>query len=704
MLKSTPWRRYALYLSLSSLFLLGGCTTRPVPAQTPEANSPPAEAQPPALPVEPANTPLPELGGSVEVSALQALAATSNRVELRLLLVSPTENDAGLAALEALCDQIGIPFETLIATKETLNEARLLTANGDGRYQGVFLTNNQLVYNDDGTYQSAFGADEWNLLWSYERDFGVRQVSLYTFPGTYPEDYGVRVAGYKSTNDAPYPATLTQAGQSVFAAPKQGVVIPIRYAYTYLAAVEPGGVAAEPLITDAAGNALAVTSTAPDGRERLALTMAHSPYLLHTELLGYDLVRWVTRGVFLGERRFYLGLDEDDWFASTDKWNADLHALDGEYRLTAEDVIATKAQQEALRREYPVAASSQPFTFTMAFNGYYADPSAPADCPTDTNPITSPDPLTSVTRCLANDFYWVNHTYTHTVMDAPTSYSTAKNEIAKNKRLARNIGLTSTRGYYAGSLVSGEISGLGWYAPNGVGNKIDFGLEASNRAFLQAARDQGVRYLASNMSVKSHEPDCWGCGTPHPLEPSILLVPRWPTGMFYSTTTPTDLLDAYNRVYGPQGSAPYFDHDLTYDEFLDVDTDIALYHVMTGSPYQHYQHVTNLREYAPGHSLSYDWAERLVEKYSRFYDLPLLTLTWKELGQRVAERTSFRNADATGVWDKTTNRVTLTARNGGVVFATGMNLGARETYGGQTVSKRTFKAGEIRTYRVEGRE
>ena len=210
MLKSTPWRRCLIFTTVSLLF---GCNT--VPFSTAERVETEIPSVPsPALPTEPADTPLPDLGGSVEVATLQPLTTTSNRIELRLLLVSPTENDAGLAALAALCDQIGVPYETFIATREPLTETRLLNENGDGRYQAVFLTDNQLVYND-GTYKSAFDADEWNLLWRYERDFAVRQVSLYPYPGSYPEDYGVRVAGYKNTNDTVATKTLTTTSSKI---------------------------------------------------------------------------------------------------------------------------------------------------------------------------------------------------------------------------------------------------------------------------------------------------------------------------------------------------------------------------------------------------------------------------------------------------------------------------------------------------------
>lgn len=646
------------------------------------------EPQPPVLPIEAVTTPLPALRGTVKVTTglrTQAIAA-SGRVEMRLLVLSPTVTDPGLEAAKTFIDQVGIPYEVLIASTDNLSEAKLVNANGDGRYQGIILTDGALAFNGG----SALSADEWNLLWAYERDHKVRQVSLYTFPGTYPEDYGIGFTAAQDTTNANYPIKLTSAGESVFSSLKSGVSIPVRYAYTYLANLDGSfGTTATPLLTDNSGNIVAVTSTSTDGRERMALTMAHNPYLLHSQLLGYDVLRWVTQGVFFGEKQYYLGLDEDDWFTATDKWDASVGRINGTYRLTAGDAHASAAQQAKLVRDYSVVRnSSYPFAYAMAYNATSSNPNAYYSC--DRN-VRSVDPLSSATKCLQSKFYWVNHTWSHEYMDAPLSYGDAYNQIYWNQYASYYwFGLDRYgRGDYS-TLVTGDISGLGWYNPNGpdgAGGKVDFGLEASNQNFLRAARARGVRYIASNMSVKSHEPDCWGCGIYHPLEPSILLIPRWPTNVFYSVTTPTDAMDAYNKVYGPAGSAPFFDRDQTYSEFLNFETDIALYHMLTGTPYPHYQHVGNLREYAPGKSLSYDWTDALLNKYSAYYNLPVLSLSWRDLSLRVTYRTSFMNANVKGIWDRNTGRITVTTGNSGWVYLTGARYGSSWQYGSATVSR-----------------
>ncbi len=697
-------RRAPLRLVFMALLLsvLASCS---VPLQTPAKPTPldphvlgHLNLTQPALPTPTVQQPAPALKGSV-APRLGTLAFTpSSRVELRLLVVSANAADSSLSAVTTLLDTMGVPFETLLAEQDTLTEARLVAANGDGRYQGVVLTDGGLGYFDGQNWVSAFSDDEWHLLWDYESAFKVRQLTLTGFPGTNPEDYGLRVTGYQDTTNAPYPVALTSAGRDVFKSVQPLAQVPLRHAYTYLAGLETAtGVTATPLLQDAAGNTVAALSPSQDGRERLILTTAQSPYLVHTQLLGYDLVDWVTQGVFLGQRKAYLQVDVDDWFSTSDRWNPDTLTNDEDvFRMSASDALATLTQQTALRNRFPLARD---FKYVQAFNGAYADLKAPASC--DPN-ASSPDPLTSVTRCMAADTYWLNHTYHHDDMDF-TSYITSKLEIASNHNVAKSLGLNAAGTYRSRSLLTGGHSGLGYYYDAAQGKWVEGGLTASNQALLDAAYASGVRYMGSNYSLQSNRGSCASCGVRHPLKPGIMLLPRFPTNVFYNVTTPDEALSEYNYIYGPHGVAPYWSHDLSYNEFLDAETDIALYHLLSHSPYPHFFHQANLKEYVSGRSLVYDWLERLTERYSELSAVPLVTMKWDDLAKSVDRRTSFAEAGAAGVWDRASGRVTLRAENGGYLLATGVAFGSRELYAGEVLAQRKFAPGEARTYRVAAR-
>lgn len=635
-----------------------------------------------------------ELAPLEQGAVLETLAAPSGRLEMKILILTAADDDSDLNAAKNFLDEIGIPYDVLNARNEDLTTAKLASSNGDGNYYGIILAEGGLQYESNGTYPSALSNAEWDILHQYERDYKVRQLTMYTngkvWSGKMIEDYGIKTVGYADTTNQPHNAKISQAGRSIFANVKSSAIIPIRYAYTYLTELDSAsGVNATPLITDNAGKVLAVLSPSADGRERLALTFANNPYVIHAKVLSFDLINWLTKGIYLGDKQYYFGLDQDDWFAPTDTWDANIHAINGEYRLTAHDAKNAVDQQNTLKNRYSfVRKSRYPFAYTMAYNASFSNPRAGYSCSEN---VHSVDPLSSITKCIQPKFYWVNHTWSHEYMDW-TSFWESYKQIYWNQyasyywfKFHRH-----RRADYA-TLVTGDISGLGWFNPAGPddpGLKQDLGLYRSNKKFLRAARYRGIRYVAGNQSVKSLEPDCKGCGIYHPLERSILIVPRWPHNIFYASSRPVDQMDAYNAYYGPNGKKPFFDHDLSYDEFVDFEANIALGHLLSGQQYSHYGHVGNLRDYGNGRSLSYDWVKATFDKYDKYFDLPILSLSWRNVARRTAYRTSFMKSGAKAIWDTKKNTITITTDRPALVYISGLHTGRRSwTYGKTAISR-----------------
>ena len=289
-----------------------------------------------------------------------------------MLILTAGTGDADLSTAQTMLGQAGVPYDVIDPSQTPLTVGSLVAADGSGKYQGVILTTGNLSYEaSPGVYQSALDWAGWNLLWQYEQDYAVRQLSLYTYPSAWPEDYGLRDAGAASGSASP---KLTSAGQNVFTDLKAATPLPIRNAYNYPASVvSVPDVTTTPLLTDSAGRVLAATSVTA-GRERLALTFAQNPYLLHSSLLGYSLTNWLTKGVHLGEYQRFNNLDIDDWFLDGDVFDAVTKTLQPDaFRISASDALALPAQQTALRNSFPVAST---FQFHMMFNGGGAVPSA----------------------------------------------------------------------------------------------------------------------------------------------------------------------------------------------------------------------------------------------------------------------------------------------------------------------------------------
>src|SRR5690606_41026595 len=106
--------------------------------------------------------------------------------------------------------------DVLHALSPQLTAESLVGPDGVGRYNAILLTNSMLLYQDSGgNFVSGLTGDEWNVLWAYERDFGVRQATLYASYGTFPEDYCLRARTEGTVGEPGITARLTATGAAV---------------------------------------------------------------------------------------------------------------------------------------------------------------------------------------------------------------------------------------------------------------------------------------------------------------------------------------------------------------------------------------------------------------------------------------------------------------------------------------------------------
>ena len=619
-------------------------------------------------------------------TATPAATPATTSVALRALVIAVDGDDFGLPTWKTTLDRVGAAYDVLLSRTTPLTAASLVRPDGVGRYDAVLLTNASLLYQDNGGYVSGLDGTEWNTLWAYERDYGVRQAVLYGSNGTFPEDYcltGVSEGGVGSTV---LNTTLTAAGAQVFDYLKAAASIPVQQSYVYRNAVT-AGCAATPVLT-AGNDVLGVQSTSTDGRERLELTFTNNQYLLQSDLLVYGLFRWASRGLFLGEQRHYLDVDVDDWFNTADERSPDgTINSDPGWSMSAHDAYNAYLQQQATRRQYPLASALR---LGLAYNGGDADLTAGRTC----SPNGTVDQLTATTRCLAGQFNWINHSVTHPKMNF-TDYATSYAEITDNLTIAQQLGLRVDRTVFK----SPEYSGLGTYNPdpnNDIDPPTDYGLMASNPAMLQAAVDAGVKYLHGNMSFPSQVPACFDCGTVHPMQPSLTIVPDWPTNIAYFSTTPDEETSFYNYLYAPGGKFPFWPTALTYPQVISAETDIALGHLTSGSVYTHTFHIANLRDYGGGRTLLFDWVASRLGKYSSYYNVPVLTPGWPGIAQYATARNApfaELSAGVDAVYNRSANTVTVSSPAAGTVTVSGARTAGFTTYGTDVSASLTLTAG-----------
>jgi hypothetical protein len=679
---------------------LPSAATQPAPIERRTATDGPELAR--AVTPKPARNPL--------LKALGVPNGAPTRVKLKLLLLAATQDESGLSALQTFLGQIGVPFDTLIATQTDLTPQYLEAEPGLGNYNGVILTTAGLSYFDGNGWASALDAGEWSLLRQYEADYKVREVQYYSFP----DGAGTGMSWNSMASASANTMTLTADGRNVFPYLKTNAQIPLKDTYTYFGT--PVG-NAKALLTTPEGT-VAASTTWPDGRESLALTMAHNYYLLHSSVLTYGLVRWVSRGVFLGEKKMYYSSHIDDFFLGNDVWNTTLKRNDLTFRMRPTDLQSTVNWQNAFRTAYPQFSS---FKLEMFYNGLGFQPRAASNCNPSANSI---DPLTSKTKCLKRNFFWGNHTYTHIFITNPLhagpystfppdpnnpaqsfdsfSLSVMNYELSENLKISGITGLNlNPNDFDSGTLVTGSHSGIGYYdytpednvggPPDIAASKINEGKSRTNPNLIEAMKANNVRYLGSNTSAPTLNPSCTSsaedCNQNNPSfntgpmlslpnlpQNDIMLVPRYPVNIFYNVDTVERNVDEYNYIFADFWAQFGRTTPLTWEEILELETDTAFNHITSGSMNPHYFHQINLR-FENGSSLISLFTDRLAQKYAAMFELPVLTLKMTQIGDRMRARAAYNASGATAVWNKTTGTVTVTATSNAQIPLTNPSLG-----------------------------
>lgn len=610
------------------------------------------EAKLPHIKTKPQAAPSNIKAGSLVDEELQG-ANLVDPIDLKILVISADGSESDYLAITTFLKQIGIPYDTLIATQKTLTRDMLWDGGVHGYYQGIILTTGNLAYDaGGGNWMSAFDDEEWRTLWEYESIFGIRQVTAYTFPYGPPDNYGLNLIAYTDTASQPLQTNLTAEGERVFPYLNPNNPITIRHAWTYLAKVISDA-ETTPLITTSDGYAIASVHRYQDGRENLTVTAANSPFLMHSMLTYYGIINWVTKGLFLGERHVNICAQVDDLLIDNDIWDtsalSDMTGLT--YRLNRNDFLASVRWQNTLRASNSNFSS---FMLEMAFNGEGA------------SGIYRPDDLTPAVINNQRNFNWVNHTYSHENLDSIT-YRAALSELSKNHDVAKNrLRLTN---YSKNTLVQPEVSGL------------------FNPAFLRAANNFGIRYLIADSSQNAWRNPSPNSGFYSTYQPKLLLIPRRPTNLFYNVTTPAEWTSEYNFFYGPQGYwGSVWDHNLSYNEILDKESDVLLSYLLKWDVNPMMFHQTNLRAYDNTNSLLGDLLKTTLNKYERVYRLPVRGLSQNDVGKLMADRMAY---DSSGVSASLIpgESITLTTSKEVLVPVTGVVYGYdREVYGGQNIS------------------
>jgi hypothetical protein len=539
------------------------------------------------------------LSGALLLAAIarpEARAAIANpTIDLRVLVLCADGNDNTLPGIRKAPDFLGTPYTEYAAaqTPGGLTAGKLFNGTRSF-YSGVILTTGSLGYSPDGvSWVSALNAVEWQTLWQWQADFGIRQLNWYSFPSP---DLGFGDVTAIDTSVTPLTVNYSAAGSAAFSYVNTANPLLIKSAWTYLAFLAtPVDTNTVALLNDAQGHALAAVKTYPDGRQVLTLTFDSNEWLRHNQILNYGLINWVSKGLFLGERRIYVSAQVDDLFIDDDIWTG------GIFRMTGADLQAVinwqaKVQANALFRN---------FRYDMPYNGY------------GTTGVCENDTLTPVAKANQSKFKWINHTYEHENLDA-VAYGFAKDQISKNNSVATGLGLTL---FSRRNLVTPGVSGL------------------ENVNAMKAAYDTGVRFVVSDTSRVGYNNPSPNAGIYNKHVPGILMIPRHPNNLFYNVSTPAQWAGEYNSIY-----IGWWGRDLTYQEILDDQSELLLNFMLKGDMDPWMFHQPNLRAYDGTRTLLGDLLDLTFAKYQSIFKLPVLSPTMDSLGGRMAARMAYNDS------------------------------------------------------------
>jgi hypothetical protein len=658
-----------------------------------------------------------------------AVATTAHAAEmdLRVLIVAVGDStvDPGRAVAEQVLDKLGMPYEVVDSSRTTLTNS-ILRSGSRGRFNGVILTQSETI-TAAGT--PGFTAAEFALLYQYERDFSVREAVLSGFPATNPSlglDYGMGSISWGNNVVGRWQAPA--GGTELFEHVNVQNTLPTD-GFTFLATPRGGaGPVVEPVLVNADDPAYGMVFrlSYPDGRKVLLSIVNNATFFLHTSVMASEFVQFATSGIHYGARRVYLSLHNDDMFLADEVWNPETESNFPEdqynYRMQAWEVPVVAQAHAAFRTRHPIA--SQIIT-ELAFNGIGA---------------ASNDPLTTALRQAGTSFAYINHTYSALQMDrlcpgegleeagggglgglfdwllggwaSPTNtvngcrttdYNTAYNEISRNQTVWRNFNFP---GYDAGRsvLLTDSHSGLSDRrgTVENVADDIVFP-NGFNDNFGRAATALGVRTLAADASRPNQN------RIQRVPDHQLVILPRYPTSLFYNTTTPAELVSEYNYIhyyrYLDAGQDPCaipgaICAPRSYEEILAAEATTTLRHMLAGDPFPHYFHQTNLHVYNQDNDiLQLDWMEAVVSAYERWLKLPIQSPRFHELGALAWRTIEAREAGITGTYNNTNRTVTLRANRSSTIEMTGIQGGT--LHGGQRVRSLDLVAYFSRSFAVD---
>jgi hypothetical protein len=542
----------------------------------------------------------------------------------------------------------GIPFTTLIVPQSGVQLPALNSSSG-GNFGGLVVAS-EVSYNFGGTtgYQSALTADQWNQLYAYQLQYGVRMVQYDVYPGP---NYGATALGgccatgveqdisFTDTSDFPTAGLRTGAGAST-----QGL-------WHYPATIS-NTTTTKQIAQFAANGQFGSASTAAvinnfGGRQQMVFfTSFDTTWSPTSNYLQHAWITWLTRGMHAGYRRVNLNTQIDDMFLVTDIYQPNGTT----FRVRAADMDGIKAWVPAINAK--LNGGSHYFV-EVGFNGngnieyganvnsglcnggaieYANIPDTPLEFQkplgTGTNmwpgtpttydwsiACTNLDPLKQWWATPANRdaFGSISHTFTHEEQNNAT-YSDIYKEISFNIAWLKQVTISDSPLFTSKGIIPPAITGLhngdalrAWM-DNGITNCV-----GDNTRPVLLNPQNSMWPLITTVAANGHA--------------GMQVNPRWATRIYYNCDTPACTTQEW--IATSAGSGDFY-------ALLNTEKADTMRHLfgLHREPYMFHQ--ANLRNtdassitingVSSKMSIFQAWVETQVQEFVRLVTWPVITL------------------------------------------------------------------------------
>jgi len=525
-------------------------------------------------------------------------------VDMKALVVHRSDmQETGLPAIRRALGYVGVPYDEMPINK--LGTTSFRTTACHGKYQSVILSDGGIRFLGNGL------VDQKGLtLESYQELFGVRVVNWFTFPSHF---FGYQNKAIGTSEDTE--AYLTPDGKAIFSYLTTEKV-PFTLTYKYIAPPLPKPeYDSTPLLVDSSGVNSFLTIFRTGKGEMMTMTVNSNENLRHIALLSYGIVNWVTKGVFVGNRRIYVSAQNDDHLIADAIWAPDTPCgtptdqTTGSYRMNSNDLDGVLQYQQRLKGD----VITRNFRFDHVYNAI------------GTTGVYTPDTLTPLSRTTEAEFKWITHGWDHLNLDNIT-YEAAYSEIQNNQIAARAGNLNLTH-YSDTIMVTAQVSGL------------------KNPRYLQAAYDLGIRYLVTDTSRVGENPGD-NKGLYNWFVPGIFMIPRRPNNLFYNVALREEWVAEYNCLF-----SNYWGRNLTVHEIIEFEAEQLVSYMLRGERYPWMFHQANMRVYVaqPGNKkvfLLEELLEATFAKFKKYYNLPIMSPTMDDLGREIQAHMEIENITA----------------------------------------------------------